>query len=341
MATLNSSFNTSTAPTAFISTLKGAKQDSDAGTRLVVFQVISYIIDVLIILGNSFVIWLIVRTKSLYTVTNMLLVSLAISDLLVGLAVIPSFMACIHVSCDLILAKMAYDYFLFVSVANLCAITIDRYTAVMHPLRYPRKMTPVMAMRIIAISWVIPAILSILPVCWTYSNTSQENHDVANKVFYTIQVIFFVFIPCCLMLWAYSKIFHEAIKQTRRIHAELGNVASSTPNGTVSSGEARNAIKVFGTIVCFFVLCWSLSAYRTFVIFFKLGTISPTLTMISRILLIANSAVNPVFYTLWKKDVRREVGRLVMGSRSNAVHPATSASNPSFNITQQAATLGN
>lgn len=338
---MNSSANYNISGNASASPTPGTTTTTDR-TRLLVFQILNYVIDVLIILGNSFVIWLIIRKKSLHTVTNMLLVSLAVSDLLVGLAIIPSFMACIHVPCDLNLAKMVYDYFLFVSVANLCAITIDRYTAVMHPLRYPTKMTPMAAMKIIALSWIVPAVLSILPVTWIYTDTSQENRDMANKVFYTIQVIFFVLIPCCLMLWAYSKIFHEALKQARRIHAETG-YSSNTVNGgrSLSPSEARNAIKVFGTVVAIFVLCWSLSAYRTFVIYFRIKEVNPDVTMASRILLILNSAVNPLFYSLWKKDVRREVARMFIGRRHNSIHPATSGSNPSAIITQQAATIGN
>lgn len=336
-------FNLTTGTPANFSTnptLHGTESTTDSNRELI-FQILLYIIDVAIILGNSFVIWLVVRKKALHTVTNMLLVSLAISDLMVGLAVIPSFVACFHVKCDAVLAKMVYDYFLFVSVANLCAITVDRYTAVMHPLRYPNKMTPLAAIRVIAVAWVIPAILSILPVSWTYSNTSQENQEVANKVFYTIQVVFFVLTPCCLMLWAYYKIFKEAIKQARRIHSETGYGSESINGGrSLSPSEARNAIKVFGTVVAFFVFCWSISAYRTFVIYFKLKEVDPDVTMVSRVLLVGNSAVNPVFYSLWKKDVRREVERLFVGRRSNAIHPATSVSNPSFVITQQAATLG-
>jgi hypothetical protein len=334
---------TSIPPVNQTTTASNTIASTEDNDRLLIFQILLYIIDVAIIVGNSFVIWLVVRKKSLHTVTNMLLVSLAISDLMVGLAVIPSFVACFHVECDGVLAKMVYDYFLFVSVANLCAITVDRYTAVMHPLRYPNKMTPVAAIRVIAIAWVVPLILSILPISWTYSNTSQENQDLANKVFYTIQVLFFVFTPCCLMLWAYFKIFREAIKQARRIHSETGYVSESVNGGrTLSPSEARNAIKVFGTVVAFFVFCWSISAYRTFVIYFKLlETVDPDVTMASRVLLVGNSAVNPVFYSLWKKDVRREVERLFVGRRRNVTHPATSASNPSFVITQQAATLGN
>lgn len=336
--TTSSFDNLSTNPTE--SNTLASTTDSN---RKLIFQILLYIIDVAIIVGNSFVIWLVVRRKSLHTVTNMLLVSLAISDLMVGIAVIPSFVACFHVKCDGVLAKMVYDYFLFVSVANLCAITVDRYTAVMHPLRYPNKMTPLAAIRIIAIAWIIPAILSILPVSWTYSSTSLDNQELANKVFYTIQVIFFVLTPCCLMLWAYFKIFKEAIKQARRIHSETGYGSESVNGGrSLSPSEARNAIKVFGTVVAFFVFCWSISAYRTFVIYFKLKDVHPDVTMVSRVLIVFNSAVNPVFYSLWKKDVRREVERLFVGRRRNAIHPATSASNPSFVITQQqAATLGN
>lgn len=331
------SFNVTTNPT-IISTI-APTPDSN---RELIFQILLYIIDVAIIIGNLFVIWLVVRKKSLHTVTNMLLVSLAISDLMVGIAVVPSFVACFHVKCDAVLAKMVYDYFLFVSVANLCAITVDRYTAVMHPLRYPNKMTPLAVMRIIALSWIIPAILSILPVSWTYSNTSKDNQEVANKVFYTVQVLFLIFTPCCLMLYAYFKIFKEALKQARRIHSETGYGSESINGGrTLSPSEARNAIKVFGTVVAFFVFCWSISAYRTFVIYFSLTQVNQDVTLASRVLLVLNSAVNPVFYSLWKKDVRREVERLFLGRRQNRINPAPSGSNPSFIITQQAATLGN
>ena len=339
------SFTGTTSPLGNLSTspiISNTPASTTNSNRELIFQILLYIIDVAIIVGNSFVIWLVVRKKSLHTVTNMLLVSLAISDLMVGIAVIPPFAACFHVECDAVLAKMVYDYFLFVSVANLCAITVDRYTAVMHPLRYPNKMTPQAAVKIIAVTWIIPLILSILPISWTYSNTSKDNQELANKVFYTIQVVFFVLTPCCLMLWAYFKIFREAIKQARRIHSETGYGSDSVNGGrSLSPSEARNAIKVFGTVVAFFVFCWSISAYRTFVIYFKLQeTVDPDVTMASRVLLVFNSAVNPVFYSLWKKDVRREVERLFVGRRTTAIHPATSAS-PSFVITQQAATLGN
>ena len=347
LTTLNFSYSTSSSgnydPTTLSTSISNTLVTStEESKRNLIFQILLYIIDVAIMLGNSFVIWLVVRKKSLHTVTNILLVSLAISDLMVGIAVIPSFVACFHVKCDLVLAKMVYDYFLFVSVANLCAITVDRYTAVMHPLRYPNKMTPLAAIRVIAMAWIIPAVLSILPVSWTYSNTSQDNQDIANKVFYTIQVTFFVLTPCCLMLWAYFKIFKEAIKQARRIHSETGYGSESVNGGrSLSPSEARNAIKVFGTVVAFFVFCWSISAYRTFVIYFNLKEVNPDVTMASRVLLVFNSAVNPVFYSLWKKDVRREVEKLFIGRRRNTIHPATSVSNPSFIITQQAATLGN
>ena len=67
---------------------------------------------------------------------------------------------------------------------------------------------------------------------------------------------------------------------------------------------------MLGTVVLMFVVCWSLTAFRTIVMQYKLMEVSLNVTNISRLLLVANSAMNPFIYALWKNDINKEINKL-------------------------------
>ena len=210
------------------------------------------IVGVLTIFGNGIVVYLIASRHRLRTKTNFMVISLAVSDLLVGACIIPSFLACMYVTCDNLLAKLFYDAFLFVSVCNLCCITFDRFLAVTRPLRYHMKITRKSVIAMITFSWIVPSIVSLVPVAWLYTDTSIENRNKNNKIFYTLQVVLFMFFPCLIMLIAYVVIFNIAWKQTRHMRQVLRSVSSagtgprSDSIPTSSTREAKATLKVFG-----------------------------------------------------------------------------------------------
>ena len=86
------------------------------------------ILGVLIVLVNGLVLILVLKKKHLRTITNLLLCSLALSDLMTGLASIPLFMACsiLHQSGLCISADQMLRFTSVSTVCHLLVISVDR-----------------------------------------------------------------------------------------------------------------------------------------------------------------------------------------------------------------------
>ena len=302
-------------------------------TAVTIFVAFLYVFLVLIPIGNGMVIYLVCARKRLHTVTNWMVVSLAVSDLAVGLGIIPSRIACLYYRCDEVLLKIVYDLFVFASLCNICILTVDRFIAIMFPLKYYTIMTVKAAARLIIASWLFPIILLSIRMIWQYGYPNDPQLlQQADKIFYVTQIILFMFVPCLIMFVAYIFIFREAIKQSRRIndlHQAVQNASPDTSKQEVelrrrgsNNSDATHAIKVFGLVYLLFLMCWCLSAYRTIAFYFynKRGAIDDPITIFSRLLLLFNSCVNPIVYALLKKDLRSELKKTCSCRRKQGNH---------------------
>lgn len=124
----------------------------------------------LVISGNSLVIAAVFCSNKLRSVTNYLIVNLAIADLLVGLTVLP-FSAIWEVFKIWIFGDvwcrmwLAVDVWMCTaSILNLCAISLDRYVAVTRPVAYPSIMSTKRAKSLIAGVWVLSFVICFPPL---------------------------------------------------------------------------------------------------------------------------------------------------------------------------------
>lgn len=141
------------------------------------------IINAIVIVGNLLVVMAVFASAKLRTVTNFIIVSLAVSDLLVGLAVLPysitievlEFWIFGELWCQIWLAM---DVWLCTaSILNLCAISIDRYLAITRPVHYRAIMSNLRVKMLIAVVWVLSFIICFPPLVG-WNDRVKDDEDV-------------------------------------------------------------------------------------------------------------------------------------------------------------------
>ncbi|KAL2082513.1 hypothetical protein ACEWY4_022331 [Coilia grayii] len=224
---------------------------------------------VLTVVGNLLVIITVVHFKQLHTPTNYLILSLAVSDLLLGGFVMPPSMirsieSCwyfgewfckIHTSTDVMCCTA--------SILNLSLISIDRYYAIGKPLQYNAKITGKAIAVMISVSWGISAVvgfgmvfleLNILGIeDFYYSFTCTGGcvllQSVASS---TVSSLLSFYIPGVIMLCIYLKIYLIAQQQVRSIH----NKHMQSKSSAAASKMERKATKTLAIIMGVFLSFW-------------------------------------------------------------------------------------
>ncbi|CAH1974351.1 unnamed protein product [Acanthoscelides obtectus] len=139
-------------------------------THLLISLSVLALIIVMVIIGNCLVIAAVYCSSKLRSVTNFFIVSLAVADLMVGVAVLP-FSATWEVFKVWIFGDIWCQMWLAVdvwmctaSILNLCAISLDRYLAVTRPITYPSILTHARAKLLIAGLWILSFVICFPPL---------------------------------------------------------------------------------------------------------------------------------------------------------------------------------
>ncbi|KAF6720214.1 D(1)-like dopamine receptor [Oryzias melastigma] len=201
------------------------------------------------LLGNTLVCAAVTKFRHLRTkVTNFFVISLAISDLLVAILVMP-WKAATEIMgfwpfgafCNV---WVAFDIMCSTaSILNLCVISVDRYWAISSPFRYERKMTP-------KLNWHKAQTTTYAELNGTYPlDLPPDNCDSSlNRTYAISSSLISFYIPVAIMLVTYTRIYRIAQKQIRRISA-LERAAESAKNrhssmGNSSSMESESSFKM-------------------------------------------------------------------------------------------------
>ncbi|XP_028858692.1 5-hydroxytryptamine receptor 1B-like [Denticeps clupeoides] len=173
-------------------------------------------------LSNAFVIATIYQSRKLHTPANFLIASLAVTDLLVSILVMP-ISALYTVSQTWTLGQVMCDIWLSsditcctASILHLCVIALDRYWAITDAVEYAKRRTSGRAAAMIATAWVIAISISLPPFFWRQVKADEVTSCTVNTdhIFYTIYSTFGAFyIPTLLLIVLYGRIYVEARKR--------------------------------------------------------------------------------------------------------------------------------
>uniref|UniRef100_A0A8D0GYH7 Dopamine receptor D2 n=1 Tax=Sphenodon punctatus TaxID=8508 RepID=A0A8D0GYH7_SPHPU len=174
-----------------------------------------------IVFGNVLVCMAVSREKALQTTTNYLIVSLAVADLLVATLVMPwvVYLEVVgewrfsHIHCDIF---VTLDVMMCTaSILNLCAISIDRYTAVAMPMLYNTRYSSKRRVTVmISVVWVLSFAISC-PLLFGLNNPDKNECIIANPAFVVYSSIVSFYVPFIVTLLVYPLFPSEttALKQ--------------------------------------------------------------------------------------------------------------------------------
>ncbi|XP_065372202.1 octopamine receptor beta-2R [Calliphora vicina] len=214
------------------------------------------------IFGNLLVIISVMRVRKLRIITNYFVVSLAMADIMVAIMAM-TFNFSVQVTGRWLFSPFLCDlwnsldvYFSTASILHLCCISVDRYYAIVKPLKYPISMTKRVVGIMILNTWISPALLSFLPIFigWyttdEHKNFVKEHPDrcefIVNKPYCVISSSISFWIPCTIMIFTYLAIFREANRQEKQMMMRHGNAMLMHRHSTVA-GTGSEALSGSGS----------------------------------------------------------------------------------------------
>ncbi|XP_053316244.1 trace amine-associated receptor 3-like [Spea bombifrons] len=285
------------------------------------------------IFGNLGIIISITHFKELHSPTNFLILSMAATDFLLGLIIMPYSMVRSVERCwyfGSLFCKIHYSFDLMLSVISifhLCMIAIDRFYAVCDPLHYPTKMTTSVIKKMVFFCWSVPAMFAFGVVITNSHASGITGYEelvacfnscpiTFNKLWSLIMFFTCFFAPGSVMVGIYAKIFVVSER-----HAKiLNNVTGYTSKQVaiqISNKKDRKAAKTLGIVMGVFLSCW-LPVFIVILIdpFLNFSTpevLFDTLNWLGYI----NSTFNPIIYGFFYPWFRKALKYIVLGKIFN------------------------
>jgi len=149
--------------------------------HIILASILATLLMIVIVVGNMLVIIAIATEKALKNIQNWFIASLAVADFFLGLVIMPFSLAneimgywifgywwCdIHSAMDVLLCTA--------SIMNLCLISLDRFWSITQAVDYLKKRTPARAALMIALVWLLSALVCIPPLLgWKRPTPAEE-----------------------------------------------------------------------------------------------------------------------------------------------------------------------
>ncbi|XP_027016421.1 trace amine-associated receptor 13c-like [Tachysurus fulvidraco] len=281
----------------------------------ILLYVCSAAVVLLTVFGNLLVIISVLHFKQLHTPTNMLVLSLAVSDFLIGALLMPAMFIWKIESCW-ILGKYYCIVFLLIggvlvslSIYNIALIAVDRYLALSNPFIYTNTVTRSVMCIVVYCNWCVCVvyIITLFQFNGNFMGSVMcpgECIFLENEVWAAIDLVVLFIFPLSVIIILYTRVFVIAKKHATAIRELNNHTRPKTQKITSHSMKSeRKAAKVLGILVSVFLVCllpYFIHSLLGDGIELQVETFQDLI-----ILFYLNSSINPVIYALFYLWFRR------------------------------------
>ena len=251
------------------------------------FWVLGWFLSILTMVVNGFVIFLVCSKRQLRTKTNAFVVSLAVADFGFGMIAVPSLFFCSLVtectprSKEGLIVAFVRIFTFYASGINLVSLVLERYIAVVKPLKYLTFMTRHRVIQMVVTSWGIPFLFTLTLVSITLSaiDRAKTIRGYLNLLFEIILCIILIifFVSMFLVVYNLNSRNRTLAKQLRFNHVVT---RAKTPKTSAVKWVALG------------------NDFR-----YKIP------------LEVINSGTNPIVYAFFKRDIQQECKRFLFKRR--------------------------
>ncbi|XP_062280464.1 trace amine-associated receptor 13c-like [Scomber scombrus] len=285
--------------------------------KATLIKTLLYCIVLLTVTLNLLVVISISHFRQLHTTTNIFLLSLAVSDLLVGVALMPTeiinMQSCRFpgkITCALLfLLSLTLTSS---SVGSMVLISVDRYLAICVPLHYSSMITPSRAKICVSLCWIFSVIYSFiilkdhLSQIDMFNPCSQECTIFISYISGIVDFIVTFFCPVSVIIVLYMRVFVVAVSQARVMRSQIVAVKSITLTVVVKKSEMK-AARTLGIVLLVFIVC--LCPY--YGPFLAGEDMTDDASSAQSWLFICNSTFNPLIYAFFYPWFRKAIKLIV------------------------------
>ncbi|KAM9347411.1 trace amine-associated receptor 13c-like [Symphorus nematophorus] len=273
-------------------------------TEAALIYILLSFISLLTAILNLLVIISISHFKQLHTPTNLLLLSLAVSDFFVGLLM--SFQILLIDGCwvlgDIMCALFCFSDFITTSasVGTMVLIAVERYVAICDPLHYPTKVTVRVVTICICICWFCCVVYNTLIMRdnlkqpGRYNSCSGQCIVVIDYIAGVADLLLTFVGPVTIIIVLYIRVFVVAVSQARAMRSHITAVTLQSSETVPVKKSELKAARTLGVVVVVFLAC--LFPYYCSSLVGQNTLFSITSVPLETWLYYFNSCLNPLIY---------------------------------------------
>ncbi|XP_030613180.1 trace amine-associated receptor 13c-like [Archocentrus centrarchus] len=267
---------------------------------------------------NLLVIISVSHFRQLHTPTHIILLSLAVSDFLVGLLLMP--LEILRNTMCWVLGDLMCSVFVYLtvnitcaSIGNIVLISVDRYVAICDPLHYPTRITVVRVKLSVCMCWFYAVFCSslytkdILIEPGRYNSCYGECVLVINDITGIFDLVLTFIAPVSVIIVLYMRVFVVAVSQARAMRSHVTAVTLQRSLNQTNRSELK-AARTLGVLVVVFLA--SFCPYYCYTLVDENVVTDPSASFVLMVYYL-NSCLNPLIYSLFYPWFRNAVKLII------------------------------